>query len=292
MALWDGVEEFLAVAETGSFTAGAARLGVSASHVSRQVARLEDRLGVKLFARSTRVVRLTDAGGDYFGRVSALAEELDEANQAAAGDTAELSGRIRVTAAGPFAEERVAPALARFMALHPKLSIELDFNTRYLNLIDEGFDFAVRLGDLPESGLIARRLVERPMICLAARAYLKKRGAPAHPRDLRDHACIVGNSDRWTFADPDSGEPITVRVGGRFRANNMHAIRAALREGLGIAYMTQSLGADLDASSGELVRILEGFEQPDRTSWIVYPERRHLPRRVRAAMDFLVETLG
>ena len=189
MALWDGLEEFLMVVEAGGFTAAARRLGVSASHVSRQVARLEDRLGVKLLARSTRVVRLTDAGRDYHARVAGLVAGLEEANQSAAGDRAQIAGRIRVSAAGPFAEQFVAPALARFASLHPKLSVTIDFNSRLLNLTEEGFDFAIRVGELEDSSLIARKMFPYRRIVCGSPAYLAVRGAPATPADLVGHEC-------------------------------------------------------------------------------------------------------
>ncbi|MFD0910700.1 LysR family transcriptional regulator [Ruegeria arenilitoris] len=290
MALWDGLEEFLMVVETGGFTAAARRLGVSASHVSRQVARLEDRLGVKLLARSTRVVRLTDAGRDYHARVAGLVAGLEEANQSAAGDRAQIAGRIRVSAAGPFAEQFVAPALARFASLHPNLSVTIDFNSRLLNLTEEGFDFAIRYGQLTESGLIARRLATRRMVCVAARGYLDRHGRPTHPADLRHHQCLITNNDRWVFRDPGSGDPIEIRVHGRWQANNPHAVLSAARQGLGVMYAPEIfLGAKRPP---ELEPILQGYEDPSRASWIVYPERRHLPLRVRRAMDFLVEELG
>ena len=291
MSPWDGIQEFLTVVETGGFTAAGRRLGVSASHVSRQVARLEDRLGVKLFARSTRIVRLTDAGAEYHARVSDLAAGIEEANRAATGSQAELAGRIRVSAAGALAEERVAPALARFARNHPRIAVEIDFNTRNVDLIDQGFDFAIRYGVLADSGLIARRLAGRTMICAAAPDYLDHRGTPVHPSELRRHACLKTNQDRWLFANPETGDPIEVRIDGPWTANNGHALRAAAVEGLGIAYTpTVNLAPALE--SGRLLRILEGYEDKSRASWIVYPERRHMPLRVRRAIDFLIEAFG
>ena len=285
---WEGLQEFLTVVETGGFTAASRRLGVSASHVSRQVARLEDRIGIKLLARTTRVVRLTEAGADYHARVADLAAGVEEANQAAAGAQAELAGRIRVSAGGAFAEEHVAPALAAFARDHPRITIELDFGARNVDLVDEGFDFAIRYGVLAESRLIARRLAGRQMVCAASPGYLAASGTPAHPSELRRHSCLRLGSDRWHFTDPQTGDPIVVRIGGRWSANSGKAVRAAAVAGLGITYIA-SLNVRDALDSGALVPLLEGYEDRTRSSWIVYPERRHMPLRVRRAIDHLLD---
>ena len=172
MTAWDGIQEFLAVVETGGFTPAARRLGVSNSHISRQVARLEDRLGVKLLARSTRSVRVTEAGQLYFQRMSDIASAIDDADQSVAGLEANLTGKVRISLAGALAEDVIAPALAQFAAAHPNLDLELDFNARTINLIDEGFDFAIRYGVLAEADLIARRMA--PHVIRALDASSKK----------------------------------------------------------------------------------------------------------------------
>jgi DNA-binding transcriptional LysR family regulator len=291
MSEWDGIPEFLMVVEAGGFTKAGKRLGVSASHVSRQVRRLEDRLGVKLLARSTRVVNLTDAGSAYHARVSDLAAGFDEANQAAAGAHAELAGRIRVSAAGVFAEQRVAPLLAEFASRHPRITVEMDFSTRFVDLVDGGFDFAIRYGVLTDSALIARKLTSRTMVCAASPAYLEGRGVPSHPNELRRHACLITVRDRWLFNSPGDGASIEVRVSGPWRANSGHALRAAAVAGLGIAY-APALNFQTALDEGSLVRVLEGYEDRSRASWLVYPERRHMPLRVRRAIDFVKDAFA
>jgi len=288
MSPWEGIQEFMMVVEAGSFTAAAKRLGVSSAHVSRQVARLEDRVNVKLLARSTRVVRLTDAGNDYYRKVEDLTAGMEEANQAAAGADALFAGRIRVSAAGAFAKSKVARILARFAAEHPRVTIEMDFNTRFVDLIDQGFDFAVRYGVLTHSGLIARRLSSRKMVCVASPAYLAQHGTPSEPSQLKGHACLIMNSDRWAFMQPDTSDPIEIRVSGPWRANSGHATRMAAIEGLGISYAPLENLQDA-IENGELHTILEGYEDCSRSSWLVYPERRHMPVRVRRAMDYLIK---
>lgn len=286
MSVWDGVSEFVTVVDAGSFSAAAKRLGVSTSYVSRQVAALEERLGIRLLARSTRTVRMTDAGTEYYRRCSELVAGLEEANQVVVGETAEIVGRIRVAAAGAFAERYVAPALAEFGRQHPQVQIDIDFNTRNIDLIDEGFDFAIRYGVLQDSSLIARKLTARTLVACASPDYLGEWGKPVEPEELRDHACLIANTDRWRFSYPD-GERF-IRVSGPWRSNNGPALATAAVVGLGIAYTPRvNLATALD--SGQLVPILQDFWDRDRSTWIVYPNRQHLPLRVRRAIDFLVD---
>ncbi len=284
MSVWDGVSEFVAVVDAGSFSAAAKRLGVSTSYVSRQVAALEERLGVRLLARSTRKVRMTDAGAEYYRRCSELTAGLEEANQVVIGETAEVVGRIRVAAAGAFAERYVAPALAAFAMQHPKVSIEMDFNSRTIDLIDEGFDFAVRYGVLEDSSLIAQKLTGRTLVACASPNYLARHGTPIEPEDLRDHACLQSSRDRWRFQYPDGHR--YVRIAGPWVSNNGPALEAAAIAGLGIVYSPRvNMANGLD--SGELVPVLEDFWDRERVTWLVYPSRRHLPLRVRRAITFL-----
>ncbi|MFK8186658.1 MAG: LysR family transcriptional regulator [Phormidesmis sp.] len=284
MYIWDGIPEFMAVVDAGSFSAAAKRLRVSTSYVSRRVAALEARLGVRLLARSTRKVRMTDAGAEYYQRCSELVAGLEEANQMAAGEKAVVVGRIRVAAAGAFAERYVAPALAAFALQHPKVTIEMDFNSRRINLIEEGFDFAVRYGVLEDSSLIARKLTGRTLVACASPDYLARHGVPNNPEGLRDHACLSSNQDRWRFQYPDG--PRYIRISGPWMSNNGPALEAAAIAGLGIVYSPRVNVAN-GLASGRLVPILETFWDCDRATWIVYPSR-HLPLRVRRAIDFLV----
>ncbi|MEL6553855.1 MAG: LysR family transcriptional regulator [Cyanobacteria bacterium J06621_11] len=291
MTVWDGISEFLMVVETGGFTTASKRLGVSTSHVSRQVAQLEERLGVKLLARSTRVVRLTDAGVAYHAKVSSLATAIDEVNQSAAGADADLAGRIRVSAAGMFAEEIVAPLLARFAHENPRISIEIDFNTQRVNLIDLGFDFAIRYGVLADSELTCRKLATRRMVCAASPAFLERNGTPQHPNELGDYDCLPTNRDRWRFCEPKTGKPIDVRIRGRWTANNGRALREGAISGLGIAYApSENLFSAINA--GLLVAILSGYEDTSRFSWIVFPGQRYMPLRVRKAIDYIFSAIG
>lgn len=288
--MFEGILEFATVAECGSFTKAAQRLRVSTSHVSRQVSALEDRLGVKLLNRTTRVVQLSELGQRYHQQVQRVIEGLQEANQTAISTHADLAGPIRISGAGPFVEEQVAPLLVQFAAQHPKITLEMDFETRLVDLVDQGFDFSIRYGVLAESGMIARKLSNRPLVCAASPAYLDRHPAPHHPRALRDHSCLVINNDLWRFSDPDQKTNIELRVSGRVRANSIVAAREAAVQGLGVIY-TPASNVVSQIQAGTLVEILPEFVDTTRSHWIVYPERQHMPTRVRAAIDHLIAGL-
>ncbi|MEM7677157.1 MAG: substrate binding domain-containing protein [Myxococcota bacterium] len=218
-----------------------------------------------------------------------LMASLDEANQSAAGTHAELAGIIRISAAGVFAERRVAPVLAEFARQHPRICIEIDFNTRLIDLVEQGFDFAVRYGVLRGASVISRKLVGRTMVCAASPAYLAERGRPQKPEDLVAHDCLVTNSDNWIFRSSEPAKTVEIRVTGRWRANSGPALQSAAVAGLGVAYAPE-LNLQPALARGELVRVLEGFEDLGRSSWLVYPEKRYMPLRVRRAIEFLVDS--
>lgn len=285
MNSFDGIIEFVAVAESHGFSAAAKQLGCSTSHVSRQVSRLEERLGVALLARSTRLVNLTNAGQHYYQQCRELVTGLEQANEGLNADQVTLSGTLRVSAAGAFAEEHVAPALMEFAKSYPELTIEMDFNSRMVNFIEDGIDFAIRYGALKDSGLVARKLADRPMAAVASHEYLAHNGEPTHPNQLIQHSCIVANNDHWQFEN--GGTTISTRIQGRWKSNNSTAVIAACEQGLGIAYMPKSsLASGLE--SGSLVPVLENYWGKGSSSWIVYQNQRFLPLRARLAIDYLV----
>ncbi len=286
MDSFEGINEFVVVAESHGFSAAAKQLGCSTSHVSRQVSRLEERVGVALFARSTRMVTLTEAGQAYYQHCKDLVVGLQQANEQITSQQTQLSGTLRVSAAGAFAENYVAPALMEFCKAHPNLSVEMNFNTRMVNFIEDGIDFAIRYGRLNDSGLVARKLVDRPMAAAASQGYIEQYGLPTHPEQLKHHSCIIANNDHWLFEK--DGTPLNeVRVHGRWRSNSSSAVIKACEEGLGIVYQPKSsYNGALD--DGRLVPVLEDYWGSGTSSWIVYQNRRFLPLRVRLAIDFLV----
>ena len=287
MSSWDGIEEFVMVAETGSFTEAARRLNVSTSHISRRVQALENRLGLKLLSRTTRTVKLTDAGSDYLARVRDLILGIEEVNQDISGASANLEGPLRISAAGPFAEKEAIPALLEFAERNPGISLDVKFNNRNVDLVEEGYDFAIRYGVLADSALVARKLATRQLVCGASPAYLEQFGEPKEPGDLRHHACLLTNTSSWRFQDPGTGKPIQIKVGGRIRTDSIQVMRSAAARGFGIAYTPIENLQDM-IETGSIRQILQGFEDKSRSHWIVYPDRRLVPLRVRAAIDFLL----
>ncbi|WP_075172429.1 LysR family transcriptional regulator [Neptunomonas phycophila] len=286
MDSFEGIIEFVAVAESRGFSAAAKQLGCSTSHVSRQVARLEKRLGCSLLARSTRSVSLTDNGMAYYQQSKELVVGLQQANEQITLQQFHLSGTLRVSAAGGFAEHFVAPALMAFGREHPSLSIDFDVNSNVVNFVEQGIDFAIRYGDLNDSNLIARQLVKRPMMAAASPDYLEQFGTPNNPKQLKSHSCIISNNDHWLFNNNGAYE--NIKVSGRWRSNNSNIVVNACERGLGIAYMPKST-FDRSLSSGRLVPVLEPFWSNGASSWIVYPNRQFLPLRARLAIDYLLD---
>jgi len=283
---FDGIIEFIAVAETQGFTSAAKRLGVSTSHISRRIADLEMRLGAVLIARTTRRMRLTKAGTVYYERCLDLVNGLDEANQIVRSDQIEINGILRVSAAGEFAEAHVTPALVEFAKKYPDLKVDIDFNTRNVNFVDEGFDFAIRYGRLEDSSLIARKLIDRTMAAAASPRYLETNGIPSSPEQLKEHSCLVTNSNRWHFSTA-SAETAVV-VGGRFRANSVRAVLNACEAGLGISYLPRKSYGEM-LKSGTLRPILKSYWSTSASTSIVYANRNYLSVKARMAINYLIE---
>ncbi|GAB3004945.1 LysR family transcriptional regulator [Psychrosphaera aestuarii] len=283
---FDGISEFVAVAETQGFTSAAKRLNVSTSHISRQIAKVEKRLGVALFARTTRQVKLTDAGHSYYQRCQSLLDGLAQANEAISDHQVELAGTLRVSAAGEFAELYIVPVLLEFAKQHPKLNIDIDFNSKYVDFVQEGIDFSIRYGQLKDSSLVARKLVDRQLVAAASPAYLQKHGTPKTPQDLINHDCIVAISDHWRFESKN--KEITVKVKPKWRSNSGRSLVQAVEAGMGISYMPQSSYGN-SLINKNLVPILAPFWKKQIPTWIVYANKQYLPARARLAIDFLVE---
>lgn len=277
---------FVRVVESGSFTAAAARLGTSSGLASKLVARLEAELGVKLLARTTRAVVPTEAGLAHAARLRAVIEALDEAVAAAREAAGEVCGWLRLTAPLGFGTVRLAPMLARFAAAHPGIEIEAEFSDRAANLVEEGFDAAVRIGAAADSALTGRRLGTAALVLVAAPAYLAARGRPARPEALAGHDCLIDTNFReprvWSFAGGQR-----VAVAGRVTFSNAAACLTAAEAGLGIAYLP-AFFAEESLAAGRVARVLEGFEAPAMAVHILYPDRRHVPARLRLLADVLV----
>ena len=286
MDSFEGIFEFVAVAESGGFSAAAKKLGCSTSHISRQVSRLEERLGSRLLARTTRQISLTENGEFYYQQCKYLVNGLQQANEQVTQQQYQLNGTLRVRAAGGFAENFVAPALMTFAKDHPELSIDIDFNSRMVNFIEDGIDFAIRYGELNDSNLIARKLISRSMMLVASPDYLANYGTPNHPNQLKSHRCILANSDHWIFNI--DGIKQSIKVSGNWQSNNSNVVLDACEQGLGIAYMPDSTFTE-SIKQNKLVPILAPFCITGATSWIVYQNKQFMPLRARLAIDYLLE---
>jgi DNA-binding transcriptional LysR family regulator len=285
------MQTFARLVEAGSISGAAERLSVGKSAVSRRLADLEERLGVQLFRRTTRRLDLTDTGRSFYERCLRILEDVEEAEAAVSEAHGTLRGRLRVAVPLSFGLNHLVPAFAQFMAEHPELMLDLDFNDRQVDLLAEGFDAAVRIAELGDSSLIARRLAPiRHLVC-ASPGYLARHGAPETPEALAEHPCLVyGNAPApglWACIDP-SGARRSVRVRPLLLANNGDCLREAAEAGLGIA-MEPSFILYRAVEAGRLTPILTEYEWPRLAAHVVYPQTRHLSRRVRALVDFLAE---
>lgn len=288
MSEQSGLREFVAVVEAGSFTAAADALGVSTSFVSREIKRLEQRLNTRLLHRTTRKLTLTDMGRIYHAR----GQEISRLMDALEDDMADLQDRpkglVRITAAGLYAEQYVAPALAEFTNKYPDVSIELDTSMNVVNIVEDGFDLAVRMGTLEDSSLIARKVAPRRVMVSASPAYLDCYGRPEDPEDLRQHNCLCFPNMPWRFCYPEG--PRTVKVHGNWCSDNGRALVAAAERGAGLIRMTDYYMA-AQLRRGDLTAVLEDYEMQDAATWIVFAARDQLPTRVRFVIDFLAERL-
>ena len=284
----EGLQEFVSVVEYGSFTAAARELAVSTSFVSRQVSRLEDRLNVRLLQRTTRTVRLTEMGKLYYDRSREILDQLDALDSEMSDLQEKPKGLVRITAAGEYAERYVAPLIADFIKQYPEVSIELESSIEIVDIIEEGFDIAVRMSPLADSSLIARKVELRRVIVCASTDYLKQHGIPKTPDDLRSHNCLVFTGIPWRFKYDDRIQEMKLR--GNWTSNNIRILVEAARQGVGLIRTSEYYLEEL-LETGELKAVLEGYEIDDAATWIIYPNRRHLPTRVRYLVEFLLDGL-
>jgi DNA-binding transcriptional LysR family regulator len=286
---------FVRVADTHSFSEAARRLRISKSLVSRQVAALEAELGARLFNRTTRSLALTEAGRSYYDQLVQILADIDTANQSVSSLQGTPRGVLRINAPMTFGINHLAPALPDFLTLCPEVEIDITMNDRFVDLTEEGFDMAIRIGRLGESSLVARKLAPmRRMVC-ASPDYLARHGTPATPDDLQNHACLrysnMSAGDEWGFHHPD-GRPWPAQLGRTpLRVNNGDTMRIAALKGLGmISVPSFMVGPDVQA--GTLASILTPFIRHDGGVYAVYPPTRHLSPKVRAFVDFLADRFG
>jgi DNA-binding transcriptional LysR family regulator len=283
---------FHSVVKHASYAKAAEELALSPSGVSRIVTRLEERLGVRLVQRTTRKLSLTEAGAAFHARTGQIL--LDLADAEAELQTAQLRprGTLKVTASVVFGQLYLGPLIPELLRHFPELSIDLSLTNRFVDLVDEGIDLAIRIGSLTDSRLIARRLCNNKRVLVATPGYLKEHGVPASPTDLKDHDCVLftafAKPREWRLIGPEG--PLTVNVSGRIATNNVEVASTAAKQGLGVTVgATLSVGKAL--LSGELVRVLPDYEFEPTAVFAVYPSARQLSTKVRATVDFLVERM-
>ena len=285
---------FVRVVESGSFAAAAMQADISRAQASKLIRGLEDDLGVRLLQRTTRRLSLTEAGQRYLDRVREALAAIAEAEAEAAEHQSEPRGRLRVSAPTSFSILHLGPALAAFHQRYPRIELDIDLNDRVVDLVEDGWDMALRIGRLADSSLAARRLAPCRMVAVAAPDYLRARGSPQHPQDLVRHTCLLytlsARRDEWTFAR--DGEIASVRVNGPLRTNNGDMIAAAAAAGLGIALQPSFIVGER-LRHGELVHVLPAWRvQPEAAVYAVYPASRALPAKTRSLIDFLAGRFG
>lgn len=293
MDRFTGLEVFVHVVDDGGFTPAAEKLGLSRAAVSKHVQQLEDRLGSRLLNRTTRRVSLTEVGAAYYERATRILSELEEADNAVTRFQSEPRGTLRVTAPQSLGQLYLGHAVADFLALYPQLSIHMMLSDRYIDLIEEGYDLAIRIGQLPDSSLVAHRIVPLQRFLVASPDYLKRRGTPNTARDLDNHPrllySLMRSGNEWQLSGPDGD--YTVKSPEIFTTNNGEVLCQAAQAGLGITMLPTFITAPY-LVDGSLEIVLPQWAPPEFGMFVVYSSGRYVPPKVRSFIDFLVARFG
>ena len=293
------LESFVSVSTRGSLTAAAKAEGVAPAIMGRRLDALEERLGVKLLVRTTRRISLTHEGSAFLEDCQRLLADVANAEASVSAGGVKASGHLRITAPAGFGRRHVAPLVPRFRQLHGDVTISLNLSDRVVDLAGEGFDCAVRVGDLPDSSLVSVRLADNRRLCVATPAYLEQHGMPRHPADLARHACLTLSSDAsqtrgWAFCVPESAdgrEVIHFKPAGPLDCSDGQVLHDWCLGGLGIAWRS-TWEVESEIAAGRLVQVLADFAAPANGIYAVFPQRKHLPLRVRLWIDFLKHNYG
>lgn len=288
------MQVFVSVVESGSFAAAADRLELSRAMVTRHVMHLEEHLGARLLNRTTRKLSLTEAGAAYFERCKSVLADIEEADAVAAQSSGIARGRLRVNSALSFGVRHLAPLMAEYLSRHPGVSVELSLNDRVVDLVEEGYDVAIRIGATLPPDFVARKLGATRLVVCGAPEYLARHGEPRVPADLTRHVCL-GYSywttpDEWPFTDA-AGKTVVVKIAGTLSANNGDALCAAAAAGAGLIYEPSFIVAD-DLAAGRLRAVLTGYDTRELGIYAVYASRRHLSAKVRSFAEFLAGRFG
>jgi len=282
---------FIDVVEAEGFSAAARKVGRSKALLSKYVRELEDELGALLLNRTTRQFSLTEAGHTYYRRASELVKEIDSLAEVVRESSGDARGRIKLSAARTFADSFLGQSLIDFAVEHPEITLEIHLDDRFVDLVEEGFDLAIRITRLEDSSLIARRLAPMGIKICASPELIEQYGRPQHPQELAKMPCVIDTNSRWRTNWPfvnEKGEPMSVAVPTRLEVNSPFATRAAAVSGVGFVTLPDFVAKpELDA--GRLVSVLENWTRSDAGIFAVYPHRRYLPAKIRVFVDYLAQ---
>jgi DNA-binding transcriptional LysR family regulator len=289
MMQWEGISEFVYVAENESFTLASKKMAISTAQVSRQISALEKRLNIKLFYRTTRKVSLTEEGRIFYQHCRSVLDGLDAAERAITNLQSKPQGKIKLTAPVTYGEKQILPLVNDFLKQYSDVEVSAYLSNQRVDLVEDGYDLAIRLGNLSDSSMMAKKLGERSNFVCASPLYLQKHGIPHSISELNKHSCLLGTNNYWHFRESDKEK--SIRITGRLRYNSGYSLTDAALKGLGIVqlpdyYVKQHL------QSGELVTLLDNYRAPDEGIWAIYPQNRHLSPKIRLLVDYLVEHLS
>ncbi|MGP5178061.1 LysR family transcriptional regulator [Psychrobacter aquimaris] len=286
---WEGISEFVCVAEYESFTRAARTLGISTAQVSRQISALEERLNIKLLYRTTRKVSLTEEGRVFYQHCRSVLDGLDAAEQAVSNLQSKPQGRIKLTAPVTYGEQQLLPLINDFMMQYRDIEVTAFLSNQQIDLIEGGYDLAIRIGKLRDSTMMAKKLSLRTNFVCATPAYLHQYGMPRTLDDLSQHNCLLGTRDYWHFVE--EGTEKNLRVSGSIQYNSGHSLVDAALKGLGIVQLPDYY-VQKYLASGALVSLLDNYREPEESIWAIYPHNRHLSPKVRLLVDYLAERLA
>lgn len=285
---WEGISEFVYVAENESFTQASKKMAISTAQVSRQVSALEKRLNSKLFYRTTRKVSLTEEGHVFYQHCRSILDGLNAAETAITNLQSKPQGKIKLTIPATYGEQYILPLVNDFIKLYPDVSVFAYLSNQQIDLIDEGYDLAIRLGKLSDSSMMAKKLGQRKNYVCASPSYLKSHGTPHTLSELDKHSCLLGTLDYWHFRE--SGRTKNIRVTGRLRCNNGLGLVDAALKGIGIVQLPDYY-IKHHIENGALVTLLDNYSEPDEGIWALYPQNRNLSPKIRLLVDYLLEHL-
>lgn len=285
MKNWEAMEAFVEVVRQGSFSAAANQLGVSASHISRLVSQLETDLGTTLLFRTTRRIRLSESGELYYQHCRDLPSALSSAEEVISSLNQAPIGHFKMTCATTFGERYIAPLMNDFLLTHPQIELDFHLTNRPVDLIEEGYDLAIRMGSMKDSSHLSRRLCNRVEYLCASREYVDQHGMPHTLAELSKHQCLTGSKNHWQFQQ--NGQRKELKITSQYRSNSGLALLDAVKKGLGIAQLPDYYVND-DLASGKLIALLPQYQYPYSGVWLVYPKARQASPKLTAICDYLI----